>query len=452
MPSTPHLNLPLIAANQSQKHVTFNDALFALDATIQISVLSATTATPPSTPADGARYLIPANATGAWTGQTDHIAVATAGSWQFSAPERGWIIHITDQQRLICRNASSWLEVLTAQAGGSTLSLPKPITINGNGNGLDPAIHVERDDGLHQADMTATTYGVGGGGILHGRFARGTKSAPLPALAGDIIAGIGGRAWQSGGSFQSSSPTSIHWVVSENQTATGFGSYLRVLTTPKGSVNRQERLVVADNGTVWAHDTGVYDPKQETQTKPFADVRFLASGSNDSGSGNTSIAAVGYGATTVGFRGGIAAGTAATPAATPTGAVICYLGGHGFDGTQWTAGSKAIIMMRASENWSSTAQGASIAFEVTQNGQTTRTERMRIADNGNIGIGTTAPSTRLHVSGPARVGSYTITTLPSASSSGAGAIIYVSNDTAGATLAFSDGTIWRRVHDRTQVA
>jgi hypothetical protein len=40
--------------------------------------------------------------------------------------------------------------------------------------------------------------------------------------------------------------------------------------------------------------------------------------------------------------------------------------------------------------------------------------------------------------------------LPSAST--AGGIIYVSDDTGGPTLAFSDGTIWRRVQDRAEIS
>lgn len=51
-----------------------------------------------------------------------------------------------------------------------------------------------------------------------------------------------------------------------------------------------------------------------------------------------------------------------------------------------------------------------------------------------------------------RVPTYTVATLPSASGAGAGAIIYVSNETGGATTAFSDGTNWRRHADRTIVS
>ena len=47
--------------------------------------------------------------------------------------------------------------------------------------------------------------------------------------------------------------------------------------------------------------------------------------------------------------------------------------------------------------------------------------------------------------------SYTVTTLPDATRY-VGGIIYVSNETGGATVAFSDGTNWRRVQDRTIVS
>jgi len=46
--------------------------------------------------------------------------------------------------------------------------------------------------------------------------------------------------------------------------------------------------------------------------------------------------------------------------------------------------------------------------------------------------------------------SYTVSTLPSASV--AGMMIYVSNETGGAVLAFSDGTNWRRCSDRAIVS
>lgn len=61
-------------------------------------------------------------------------------------------------------------------------------------------------------------------------------------------------------------------------------------------------------------------------------------------------------------------------------------------------------------------------------------------------------ATGIQVTGSTKLGSYTVATLPSASTHGAGATIYVSDETGGGVPAFSDGTNWRRVTDRNIVA
>ena len=53
---------------------------------------------------------------------------------------------------------------------------------------------------------------------------------------------------------------------------------------------------------------------------------------------------------------------------------------------------------------------------------------------------------------PAKLPSTTVGTVPSASAAGAGSMIYVSDESGGAVLAFSDGTDWRRVTDRAVVS
>jgi hypothetical protein len=52
---------------------------------------------------------------------------------------------------------------------------------------------------------------------------------------------------------------------------------------------------------------------------------------------------------------------------------------------------------------------------------------------------------------PLVVATYTVATLPAAADWTRG-VIYVSDETGGATLAFSDGTDWRRVQDRAVVS
>lgn len=83
--------------------------------------------------------------------------------------------------------------------------------------------------------------------------------------------------------------------------------------------------------------------------------------------------------------------------------------------------------------------------------ETAGTFRAGITQAGNMGVGTTSPSTKLHVAGSVRVGSFTVATVPNAASVGAGSMIYVSNETGGPVMAFSDGTNWRRMTDRAVV-
>lgn len=56
---------------------------------------------PPGGPAEGARYLIPAGATGAWAGKSDKVATWHLAAWQYTTPLDGYIIPIrTDANKL----------------------------------------------------------------------------------------------------------------------------------------------------------------------------------------------------------------------------------------------------------------------------------------------------------------------------------------------------------------
>jgi len=57
------------------------------------------------------------------------------------------------------------------------------------------------------------------------------------------------------------------------------------------------------------------------------------------------------------------------------------------------------IVGKTSEDWTETANGTYIVFNTTPNGSTKIAEKARITDGGNVGIGTTAPANKLHISG-----------------------------------------------------
>ena len=111
MDQTPNLLLPYIMAAQAQKHVTHNEAIRRLDAIVQLAVLDRDLATPPASPVEGARYIVAASPTGAWTGQTNAIAAYQDGAWAFFAPLEGWIAWIADEDVLVGWSSSAWAAV-----------------------------------------------------------------------------------------------------------------------------------------------------------------------------------------------------------------------------------------------------------------------------------------------------------------------------------------------------
>lgn len=112
MTDTPHLGLPLIAASQSQKHVTHNEALRILDTLVQLAVLDRDLSTPPVSPSDGQRWIVAASPTGAWAGHANHIAAWQDDAWRFSIPQVGWLAYVTDENSLLAWDGSAWVAAI----------------------------------------------------------------------------------------------------------------------------------------------------------------------------------------------------------------------------------------------------------------------------------------------------------------------------------------------------
>ncbi|EAQ03095.1 hypothetical protein OB2597_13163 [Pseudooceanicola batsensis HTCC2597] len=103
-----NLMLPYIQPSQAQKHVTHNEALLALDALVQLGVLSADTAAEPADPAEGDRYILPAGATGAWSGRDGDLAMRAGEGWVFLAPRAGWSAWVADTGQTLRHDGTGW--------------------------------------------------------------------------------------------------------------------------------------------------------------------------------------------------------------------------------------------------------------------------------------------------------------------------------------------------------
>jgi hypothetical protein len=129
MADTPNLVLPYLAANQSQKHVTVNEALRRLDALVQITVQSAALAAPPGSPVEGQRWILPAAPTGAWAGRAGQIAAWQDGAWAFYAPLDGWTAIDINTDTLLLYNAGTgiWTGLITGVFSDAAFTLQDDI-------------------------------------------------------------------------------------------------------------------------------------------------------------------------------------------------------------------------------------------------------------------------------------------------------------------------------------
>ena len=126
--------------------------------------------------------------------------------------------------------------------------------------------------------------------------------------------------------------------------------------------------------------------------------QLLISGS-DSGSSSATIDAYsGATTSTSAFFMRTAKGTSAAPTALQLNDRLGTILGMGWVGPAGYS-TGAIIAFRAVENFTPASNGTEIEFATTAIGSNTPVERMRIADSGNVGIGTTAPGSLLTVNG-----------------------------------------------------
>lgn len=129
MADSPNLVLPYLAANQSQKHVTVNEALRCLDALVQVTVQSAALAAPPGSPSEGQRWIVAAAATGAWAGQSGKIAAWQDGAWAFYAPLDGWTAVDVSSDTLLMFNVGTgiWANIITGIFSDAAFTLQDDI-------------------------------------------------------------------------------------------------------------------------------------------------------------------------------------------------------------------------------------------------------------------------------------------------------------------------------------
>jgi hypothetical protein len=97
MPNTPRLGIPLIASGQTQKDITHNEAILALDRIVALGVVSRSVTAPPSSVQSGSVYIVPASEGEAW-GQPPGTMMQWQGSgWLAVAARAGQLALVVDE-------------------------------------------------------------------------------------------------------------------------------------------------------------------------------------------------------------------------------------------------------------------------------------------------------------------------------------------------------------------
>ncbi|RDV02136.1 DUF2793 domain-containing protein [Undibacter mobilis] len=167
MTDTANLRLPCIEGSQAQKHVTHNEALRILDTLVQLAVKDRDLTAPPELRYEGDRYIVNAEATGAWAGCEDAIMAWQDGAWQISAPRVGWLAYVIDEGALLAWDGIAWVDFFASLTTLQNLSLLGVGTTADAGNPLSAK--------LNHALFAARTVTEGGNGDL--RYTLNKESA-----------------------------------------------------------------------------------------------------------------------------------------------------------------------------------------------------------------------------------------------------------------------------------
>lgn len=132
--TTPNLMLAEIPEAILTASDELNESLWAIDAILQLSVVSRSTSLP-SSATQGSRYIVASG------DRQNHVAYMTPIGWRYFVPRRGWLADVADEDISVKFDGTAWQE---AGAAGSPSATQKATWVRGGGLALEtPVVDVD---------------------------------------------------------------------------------------------------------------------------------------------------------------------------------------------------------------------------------------------------------------------------------------------------------------------
>lgn len=226
--TTPILFLQEIAEGVASQAALVNQALREFEARTS-RVLSRALTTPPGSPAESDAYIIPAGATGVWSGKTNQIATYIGGAWSYYVPIEGcsspWV---NNEDKLVTFDGTNW--VISGGASGGTVT---SVSITAPAAGITQSGSPVTASGsitLALANDLAAVEGLAATGIVRRTAADTWSAGTLVGLTTEVT-GVLPVA-----NFTTGTPTGAKFVRDDGVLAVPAGSFTSPLTT-KGDVH-----------------------------------------------------------------------------------------------------------------------------------------------------------------------------------------------------------------------
>lgn len=137
---------------------------------------------PPSAAEDGASYIVPEFAVGAWAGRTRQIAVWSNGGWVYLAPAPGWRAWLTADSSSLLYDGETWVRSAVAVSRGGAYTTNEILEFDqelGAGTTIETDVAIPANsvvfgvtgrvvEGL-SGSSTSWRLGVAGAGDRYGR-------------------------------------------------------------------------------------------------------------------------------------------------------------------------------------------------------------------------------------------------------------------------------------------